>query len=152
MLQRLVKCGWVRCSEVIDKATSPNKTYCSNRCSKLALHKLVEHAELVFTAECVNELGAGMALVRFGITHPRSEVVRWFPGARRELSRPGFSLPMINLPYDLLPGSGLYNLAFYGADQKLAYQPQVRVMVQMPASRGVRFSEGVQCLWKELPR
>lgn len=93
-----------------------------------------------------------MALVRFGTTNPQSEMVRWFPGARQELSRPGFSLPMINLPYDLLPGSGLYNLAFYGADQKLAYQPKVRVMVQMASSRGVRFSEGIPCLYKELPR
>ena len=95
-----------------------------------------------------------MVLVRFGITHPKSEVVRWFPGMRVDLSRPAFPLPMINLPYDLLPGSGLYNLAFYGADQKLAFQPKVRLVIEMSVDddRGVHFCDGVLYLHKELPR
>ena len=49
---------------------------------------------------------------------------------------------MINLPYDFLPGSGIYSLAFYGADQKLALQPTVRITINMPIARAVQFSDG----------
>ena len=76
MLQRVVKCGWVRCSEIFNKAVSPNKQFCSRKCQMLTLHKLELHTQTIFTAESVNELGANMALVRFGTTNPKSEMVQ----------------------------------------------------------------------------
>ena len=57
---------------------------------------------------------------------------------------------MLNLPNDLLPRRGLYSLAFYGADQRLAFEPNVSISIDMPTSRAVRFSEGTAWLYKEL--
>ena len=154
MLHIMVKCGWMRCRETFDQAKFPRKQFCSRKCQLLTLHQLEQHTEVIHTVAAVNKLGSGMALVRFGITSPRSELVRWFPGLRRELDRPAFPLPMLNFPYNLLPGSGLYNLAYYGADQRLAFQPKVRLSIQMSGDddRNVKFSEGVLYLHKELPR
>lgn len=151
MLQTTARCKRVRCGTTFDRSNA-NQEYCSRKCQILGKNELSPHQKVISTVRELNKLGAGMVLVRFGITHPKSEVVRWFPGMRVDLSRPAFPLPMINLPYDLLPGSGLYNLAFYGADQKLALQPEVRLSIQMPAERAVPFSQGTTWLHKELPR
>ncbi len=149
MLQTIEKCGRVGCANTFDRGHG--KIYCCRKCQNLAKNALVPHPTLIHNVESLNKLGRGMALVRFGITHPKSEVVRWFPGLRADLYRPAFSLPMLNLPYDFLPGSGIYNLAFYGADQKLALQPTVRIAINMPIDRAVQFSEGTLWLHKDLP-
>jgi hypothetical protein len=149
MLQTTEICGRVGCTNRFDRVRG--KIYCCRKCQHLAKNALVPHSTLISSVESLNKLGTGMVLVRFGITNPTSQVVRWFPGLKTDLSRPAFPLPMINLPYDLLPGSGLYNLAFYGADQKLALEPKVRISINMPTSRAVQFSEGTLWLHKELP-
>ncbi len=56
---------------------------------------------------------------------------------------------MINLPNDFLLGSGLYSLAFYGADQRPAFEPKVSISINIP--RVVQFSEETAWLHKELP-
>ena len=154
MLHHVIKCAYKNCGEIFDRAKFPRKQFCSRRCQSLALHQLEPHTDLIRTVDAVNRLGSGMALVRFGITSPRSQVVRWFPGLRPELHRPAFPIPMLSFPYNLLPGSGLYNLAYYGADQKLAFQPKVRLVIEMSVDddRGVHFCDGVLYLHKELPR
>ncbi len=119
MLQLLVKCPRVGCANTFVRHNVLRK-YCCRKCQVLAKNELVLHGTVISTAAGLNQLGSGMVLVRFGITHPTSGVVRWYPSLKSGLPRPGFALPMINLPYDHLPGSGLYNLAFYGADGTLA--------------------------------
>lgn len=154
MLVGLVKCGYNLCSNTFEKAQFYRKRFCSTRCQSRALHQLEPHTEVIRTVDAVNRLGSGMALVRFGVTSPRTQVVRWFPGLRSDLHRPAFPLPMQSFPYNLLPGTGLYNLAYYGADQKLAFQPKVRLAINLEVGddRGVDFWNGVLYLHKELPR
>ncbi len=135
MLQTTAICSRVRCGITFDRSNA-NQKHCSRKCQIPAKNVLSPHQKVISTVEELNKLGTGMASVRFGITHPKSEVVRWFPGMRPDLHRPAFPIPMINLPYNLLPGSGLYHLAFYDADQKLASRPEVRLSVNMTGSAG----------------
>ena len=151
MLQTTAICSRVRCGITFDRSNA-NQKHCSRKCQILAKTELSPHPKVISTVEELNKLGTGMALVRFGITHPKSEVVRWFPGMRPDLHRPAFPIPMINLPYNLLPGSGLYHLAFYDADQRLASRPEVRLSVNMTGDRQVPFSQGTTWLHKVLPR
>ena len=151
MLQLLVKCPRVGCVNTFVRQNVLRK-YCCRKCQVLAKNELVLHGTVISTAAGLNQLGSGMVLVRFGITHPTSGVVRWYPSLKSGLPRPGFALPMINLPYDHLPGSGLYNLAFYGADGTLAFEPTVRFAMNYPAGReSVPFSCGVPWKHQEVP-
>jgi len=151
MLQLMTKCGRDRCGATFLRENNQRK-YCCRKCQVLAKNQLVLHPTVISTVAGLNQLGNGMVLVRFGITHPTSGVVRWFPGLKSGLPRLGFALPMINLPYDHLPGSGLYSLAFYGVDGRLADDPMVRFSMNYPEGRDtVTFSSGVGWKHKEVP-
>lgn len=151
MLQLMVKCVRDGCNVNFIRDNSKRK-YCSPKCQRLGKNELVLHEKLISTASGLNTIGSGMILVRFGITHPTSGVVRWYPGQKAGFPRLGFPLPMINLPYDHLPGTGIYNLAFYGTDGRLAFEPPVRISIHFPKGREpVPFTNGIEWKHKELP-
>ena len=151
MLQLMMKCARDVCNVNFIR-DNPKRKYCSPKCQRLGKNALVLHDKLIGTVGGLNAIGNGMILVRFGITHPTSHVVRWYPGQKSRFPRLGFPLPMINLPYDHLPGTGLYNLAFYGVDGRLALEPDVRMSINFPKGREpVPFTNGVEWKHKELP-
>ena len=115
----------------------PSHKFCSRKCAELVRNALTLHESYIFTAAELSKLGKGLVLVRFGITSPSSDLVRWFPG-------PKSHVPRLGMPYEQLPGTGLYNLAFYSADGSLEMEPSVRLSMTFPAAKDlVPFSWGV---------
>ena len=137
------KCFRTNCRNSMNRR-GPSHKFCSRKCAELVRNALTLHESYIFTAAELSKLGKGLVLVRFGITSPTSDLVRWFPGPKSHVPRLGMPIPMINLPYEQLPGTGLYNLAFYSADGSLEMEPSVRLSMTFPAAKDlVPFSWGV---------